>query len=74
MVREKRDREKEPLLQREIRDDFHGSTTASLSSVDYDTYIKPYVQTETAVYWYVHFSISNLFQSQILFVLNILIL
>ncbi|XP_066922547.1 solute carrier family 49 member 4-like [Clytia hemisphaerica] len=52
MVREKGDREKEPLLQREIRDDFHGSTTASLSSADYDTYIKPYIQTETAVYWY----------------------
>lgn len=46
------DNEKKPLLQREIRDDFAGSTTCSLSSIDYDTYIKPYVHTETAVYWY----------------------
>ena len=52
MVNQK-DKEKEPLLQREIHDDYGGSTTASLSSTDYDTYIKPYVQTETAVYWYI---------------------
>ena len=49
----KKNKEKEPLLHREIRDDYGGSATASLSSADYDTYIKPYVQTETAVYWLV---------------------
>ena len=51
-----KNKEKEPLLRREIRDDYAGSSTASLSSTDYDTYIKPYVQTETAVYWWVEYN------------------
>ena len=43
--------EKEPLLKREIRDDFVG--TNSYSSNDYETYIKPndVIQVETGVYW-----------------------
>lgn len=45
------EKEKEPLLQREIRDDFAGSVTDSVSSTDYNTYIKPYAAVETGVYW-----------------------
>lgn len=45
-------KEKKPLLTREIKDDYMGSSTASLSSYDYETYVEPYVHTETGTYWY----------------------
>lgn len=43
--------EKKPLLSREIRPEFTGSTGDSLSSYDYETYIKPYTPVETDTYW-----------------------
>lgn len=43
--------QRKALLSREIRSDFGGSTTDSLNSYDYNTYIKPYVPIETGVYW-----------------------
>ena len=51
MVRGINDNEKKPLLQREIRADFVGSSTASISSTDYNTYIRPFPHTETDTYW-----------------------
>ena len=43
--------QRKPLLSREVIPDFGGSTADSLTSYDYNTYIKPYAPVETGVYW-----------------------